>query len=93
MKFRIRDKEFESEEIAQIYPAAMIKSGEGEEVTPISIEWVEQYKDHPEVVVKHYALIVHLKDKSTYNFEFSTKGELFGFMEELANTIEESKSL
>ncbi len=90
MKLKIRDIEVDTEDLAQLYPAAMIKSGEGEEVTPISIEWVEQYKDHPEVNVVNYALIIHLKDKTTHNFEFSTKSELFEYMEKLAEELEKS---
>jgi hypothetical protein len=87
-KLIIKDREILVDEISQIYPAAMVKTGEGSEVTQISLEWADTHKDHPEVEIVNYALFIHTKDKETLEYYFNSREELNSFMENLANQIE-----
>jgi hypothetical protein len=72
----IEGKKFKLEEITRLYPSAMIKTGYEDELTPISLEWVESQKDNPEVVVVKYAIFVHTKDKSILSFDYATREDL-----------------
>jgi len=41
MIITIEDKQFDTKEITQLYPAAVVKTGQGDETTQVSLEWIE----------------------------------------------------
>ncbi|HHD78049.1 MAG TPA: phosphomannomutase, partial [Epsilonproteobacteria bacterium] len=41
MILTIEDKQFDTKEITQLYPAVVIKTGYEEETTQVSLEWIE----------------------------------------------------
>ena len=75
MIITIEDKQFDTLDITQLYPAAIIKTGYEEETTQVSLEWLDvEAKDKVEVV--GYGLFVILKKEEKYSFIFDTKEEM-----------------
>ena len=63
MQITIQDTAIILEDVAQLYPAAMIRYADGS-VTPISLEWYDTMADE-RVELLHYAICVHYKQKET----------------------------
>jgi hypothetical protein len=75
MIITIEDKQFDTKEITQLYPAAVVKTGYEDETTQVSLEWIEiEAKGKVEIV--GYGLFVHLGEKEKYTFMFDTKEEM-----------------
>ena len=75
MIITIEDKQFETKEITQLYPAAVVKTGQGDETTQVSLEWIEvEAKGKVELV--GYGLFVHLGEEVRHTFMFDTKEEM-----------------
>ena len=75
MIITIEDKQFDTKEITQLYPAVIIKTGYEDETTQVSLEWIEvEGKDKVEVV--GYGLFVILKDEEKHAFTFDTKAQM-----------------
>ena len=75
MIITIEDKQFDTLDITQLYPAAIIKTGYEEETTQVSLEWLDvEAKDKVEVV--GYGLFVILKKEEKHSFIFDTKEEM-----------------
>ncbi len=75
MIITIEDKQFETKEITQLYPAAVVKTGQGDETTQVSLEWIEvEAKGKVELV--GYGLFVHLGEDERHTFMFDTKEEM-----------------
>jgi hypothetical protein len=83
----IEGKSFKLEDIAQLYPSAMIKTGFEDELTPISLEWVDSQKDNPDVIVVKYAIFVHTKDKAVSSFDYATREDLENALDLLSKQI------
>ena len=72
MIITIEDKEFDSKQITQLYPAAVIKTGYEEETTQVSLEWIEaESKGRVEIV--GYGIFVHLGEEEKHSFMFDTR--------------------
>jgi len=78
MIIKIEDKEFESKNITRLYPAAVIKTGDGDEMTQISLEWIETNKSKVEVV--GYGLFVNIGKDVKYSFVYDTQEEMEALM-------------
>jgi len=78
MIIKIEDKEFESKNITRLYPAAVIKTGDGDEMTQISLEWIETNKRKVEVV--GYGLFVNIGKDVKYSFVYDTQEEMEALM-------------
>jgi len=75
MIITIEDKQFDTKEITQLYPAAVIKTGHEDETTQVSLEWIEvEAKGKVEIV--GYGLFVNLGEEEKYSFMFDTKEEM-----------------
>jgi len=75
MILTIEDKQFDTKEITQLYPAVVIKTGYKEETTQVSLEWIEvEGKDKVEVV--GYGLFLILGEEEKHSFIFDTKEEM-----------------
>ncbi|RUM66035.1 MAG: phosphomannomutase [Sulfurospirillum sp.] len=83
MQIQIKDKCFDMKEVARLYPAAMVKTGEGDEVTQISLEWIDTLAND-EVEIARYAIFVHLTDNSVSSFFYETRDALDIALEDLA---------
>ena len=75
MIITIEDKQFDTKEITQLYPAAVIKTGYEDETTQVSLEWIEvEAKGKVEIV--GYGLFVYLGEEEKHTFMFDTKEEM-----------------
>ena len=75
MYIKIKDKEFNSKEITQLYPACIIKTGNNDETTQVSLEWIDvEAKGKVEIVA--YGIFVILKEEHKHSFLFDTKEEM-----------------
>jgi len=72
MILTIEDKQFDSKEIMQLYPAVVIKTGYEEETTQVSLAWIDtEAKGKVEIV--GYGVFIHLKDERKDSFIFDTR--------------------
>ncbi len=75
MIITIEDKQFDTKEITQLYPAVVIKTGYEEETTQVSLEWIEfEGKDKVEII--GYGVFVNLGEEEKYSFVFDSKEEM-----------------
>ncbi|WP_456453162.1 hypothetical protein [Hydrogenimonas sp.] len=72
MRLTIGNESIELEEIAQLYPAAIIRYADGT-VTPISLEWFDEMANK-DVELLHYAICVHYKEKEKRPSVFPYEG-------------------
>jgi len=75
MIITIEEKQFDTKEITQLYPAAVIKTGQGDETTQVSLEWIE-VESKGKVEIVGYGLFVILKEEEKHSFIFDTKEEM-----------------
>ncbi len=71
----IQDKTINSSDIRKLYPAALVKTGHGDEITEISLEWLDT-ESNEEVEVAGYGIFVTTKDKQKFSFLFDSREEL-----------------
>jgi hypothetical protein len=75
MIITIKDKEFDTAEITQLYPAAVVKTGYEDETTQVSLEWLDvEAKGKVELV--GFGIFLHLGEDEKYTFMFDTKEEM-----------------
>ena len=75
MIITIQDKTIEQKDIRKLYPAALVKTGHGDEITEISLEWIDT-ESNDEVEVVGYGIFVTTKDKQKFSFLFDSREEL-----------------
>ena len=75
MIITIKNQQFDTKEITQLYPAAVVKTGHKDETTQVSLEWIDvEAKGKVEVV--GYGLFIHLGKEKKYSFIFDTREEM-----------------
>ena len=75
MIITIEDKQFDTKDITQLYPAAVVKTGHEDETTQVSLEWIEvEAKGKVELV--GYGLFIHIGEEEKHTFMFDTKEEM-----------------
>jgi hypothetical protein len=75
MIITIKEKRFDTAEITQLYPAAVVKTGHEDETTQVSLEWLDvEAKGKVELV--GYGIFLHLAEEEKYIFMFDTKEEM-----------------
>ena len=75
MIIRIKNKEFNTVDITQLYPAAVIKTGYEDETTQVSLEWLD-VEAKGKVDVVGFGIFIHLGEEEKYSFIFDTKEEM-----------------
>jgi hypothetical protein len=86
VRFTIEKETFDMANVARLYPAAMVKTGEGEEMTQISLEWVDTLKND-EVEVAKYAIFIHTTDNAVHTFFYDDRDALEVALEELSTQL------
>ena len=90
MIITIQDKTFDTAEITQLYPAAMVKTGYDDETTQVSLEWLDtEAKGKVEVV--GFAIFVHLKEDVKHSFMFDDKRQMDQEIGKIAQQFDERK--
>jgi hypothetical protein len=75
MIITIEDKQFDTKEITQLYPAAVVKTGHEDETTQVSLEWIEvEAKGKVEIV--GYGIFINLGEEVKHSFMFNTREEM-----------------
>ncbi len=75
MIITIKDQEFDTAKITQLYPAAVVKTGYEDETTQVSLEWLDvEAKGKVELV--GYGIFIHLSEDEKHTFMFDTKEEM-----------------
>ena len=88
MIITIEDTQFDTKDITQLYPAAVVKTGYKDETTQVSLEWIElEAKGKVEIV--GYGLFVNLGEKEKYSFVFDTKEEMDEAVGRVAQQLQE----
>ncbi len=75
MIITIEDKQFDTTKITQLYPAAVVKTGHGDETTQVSLEWLN-VEGKGKVEVVGFGLFVNLGEEEKHSFVFDTKLEM-----------------
>jgi len=75
MIITIQEKQFDTKEITQLYPAALVKTGFEDEVTQVSLEWLD-IESKGKVEVAGFAIFVHLGETRKERFFFKTRSEM-----------------
>jgi hypothetical protein len=86
MRFTIREQTFDLSEVARLYPAAMVRTGMGDEETQISLEWVDTLADDA-VEIARYAIFIHSTDNAVSSFFYETREALEIALEDLSNQL------
>ncbi len=87
MIITIENQTLDTDDITQLYPAAMIKTGYNYEVTQISLEWIDMQEGNTDVTVVNYAIFIHTRDRSVTHFPYQTRTALQEAMDALAKQI------
>ena len=75
MIITIEDKQFDTKDITQLYPAAVVKTGHEDETTQVSLEWIEvEAKGKVEIV--GYGVFVNLGEDVKHSFMFDTREKM-----------------
>ncbi len=75
MIIRIKNKEFDTANITQLYPAAVVKTGFEDETTQVSLEWLD-VEAKGKVDVVGFGIFIHLGEEEKHSFMFNTKEEM-----------------
>ena len=75
MIITIQEKEFDTKEITQLYPAGVIKTGYEDETTQVSLEWLD-VEAQGKVEVVGFGIFIHLGEKEKHTFMFDSKEEM-----------------
>ena len=75
MIITIEDKQFDTKDITQLYPAGIVKTGHKDETTQVSLEWIDvEAKGKVEIV--GFGLFVNLGEEEKHSFMFDTREEM-----------------
>ena len=75
MIITIENKQFDTKDITQLYPAAVVKTGHEDETTQMSLEWID-IESKGKVEIVGYGVFVNLGDEEKYSFVFDTREEM-----------------
>lgn len=86
MSINIENQCVELNDIKQLYPAAIVKTGYEDETTQVSLEWLE-VESKGKVELVEFAIFLELKDGSKYSFTYPSKEKLFEKITAISNQI------
>jgi len=87
MIITIEDKQFDTKDITQLYPAAVVKTGHEDETTQVSLEWIEvEAKGKVEIV--GYGVFVNLGEEEKHSFVFDTREEMDAAIGRIASQLQ-----
>jgi len=87
MILTIQEKQFDTKEMTQLYPAAIIKTGHEEETTQVSLEWLEtEAKGKVEVV--GFGIFVYFGEEEHDSFMFETKEAMDSEIGKIASQLQ-----
>ena len=87
MIITIKEKQFDTAKITQLYPAAIIKTGHGDETTQVSLEWLE-VEAKGKVELEGFGIFIHLSDDEKYYFIYESREALDEAIGELSAQLQ-----
>jgi hypothetical protein len=75
MMITIQNQQFDTRQITQLYPAALIDTGCEGETAPMSLEWLDT-ESQGRVQVVGYGLFVHMGREEKHSFVYETRAAL-----------------
>jgi len=75
MIITIEERQFDTAQIKQLYPAAIVKTGFEEETTQVSLEWLD-VESKGKVELVGYGIFVYDMHDERYSFLYPTKEAL-----------------
>ena len=82
-EIRIEDKIFKLKDIKQLYPAVLVKVGQGDETTEMSLEWID-IESKGRVEIAGYGLFVRISDEEKHQFIYESRALLERKISEVA---------
>ena len=79
----IENEKFDTKDITQLYPAAIVKTGNEDETTQMSLEWLE-IESKGRVELEGYAIFIHLAQDDIRSFAYKSREELDSAISKLA---------
>lgn len=86
MIITIQDKQFDTKEITQLYPAAVVKTGYEDETTQVSLEWLS-VESKGKVEVVGFGIFVHVGEEEKHEFVFQTREEMDALAGQIASQL------
>ena len=83
----VEGQRFKLREIKQLYPAGVVKVGQGEETTEMSLEWIDM-ESKGRVEVTAYGLFISLSDQTKHRFICETREALDQLIADVARQIQ-----
>jgi hypothetical protein len=87
MIITIQDKQFDTKEITQLYPAAIVKTGFEDETTQVSLEWLD-VESKGKVEVVGFGIFLHLGEEKKHTFMFDSKEEMDAEIGKIASQLQ-----
>jgi hypothetical protein len=87
MIITIENREFDTKEITQLYPAGIVKTGYKEETTQVSLEWIE-VESKGKVEIVGYGIFVHLGEEKQESFLFETREKMDQAIAKIAQQLQ-----
>ena len=87
MIITIQEKQFDTKEITQLYPAAVIKTGYEDETTQVSLEWLD-VESKGKVDVVGFGIFLYLGEEEKHTFMFDTKEEMDAEIGRIASQLQ-----
>ncbi len=75
MIITIKEKQFDTAKITQLYPAAVVKTGFEDETTQVSLEWLD-VEAKGKVDVVGFGIFIHIGEEEKHTFMFDTKEKM-----------------
>ena len=87
MIITIEDKQFDTKDITQLYPAAVVKTGHEDETTQMSLEWID-VESKGKVEIVGYGIFVNLSEEEKHSFVFDTREEMDAAIGRIAQQLQ-----
>ncbi len=85
MIITIQNKQFETKEITQLYPACLVKTGFEDETTQMSLEWIDvEGKDKVEIA--GFGVFLNISEEK-HSFIFDTREQMDEAIAEIASQL------
>jgi len=82
----VEDKRFKLKDIKQLYPAALVKVGQGDETTEMSLEWID-IESKGRVEISGYGLFIRISEEEKHAFIYESREELDALIADVAGQI------
>lgn len=87
MIITIENRTFDTKDITQLYPAAIVKTGYEDETTQMSLEWLD-VESQGKVELEGFAIFLHLSEDKTESFFYKSRDELEDAIKRLARQLQ-----